>query len=294
MLSGFKFYKWGVFFTLLILLFSFLLSDLSQNILGLLFTLSIGLLHGANDLKIIQQFRKNQTKKALNYFAIYIGVVLIGGILFYWVPQAALPLFVLVSAFHFGEQHWEIRVHETPLRPIFYLCYGGFLFTLLFFLQAAPTNKVIEQIVGISIVDQVWKIAAFLLGLVVLIVQLRYERLRRFLVWEVLVFGLLALLFWNGTLLLAFATYFVFWHSLPSLQSQMRYLYGNADRFAWRNYLKSGALYWSLALIFLGIGYALIDFSQPYFLSLFFVFLAAITFPHALVMELMFGKKEKI
>ncbi|MGB1020476.1 MAG: Brp/Blh family beta-carotene 15,15'-dioxygenase [Flavobacteriaceae bacterium] len=292
MLSGFKFYKWGVFYTLLILLFSFFLSERSQNILGLLFTLGIGLLHGANDLKIIQQFSIVQTNSTSNYFIIYIGVVLLGGVLFYWIPQTALPLFVIVSAFHFGEQHWEIRLNKISNKRIFYLCYGGFIFSLLFFLQAGPSSAIIKQIVEFDISFQIWKITLIVFGAILLLCFLFYKPLRLFILWESLLLVLLTFVFWKGSLLLAFATYFVFWHSLPSLQSQMQYLYGSANYRAWWNYFKSGALYWSLALTSLGIAYGLIDFSQPYFLSLFFVFLAAITFPHALVMELMFGKKE--
>ena len=162
---------------------------------------------------------------------------------------------------------------------------------MLFYLQARPSSAIIKQIVEFHIAFLTWKIALLALSVVLLLCFLLYRPLRMFILWESLLVSLLTFVFWKATLLLAFATYFVFWHSLPSLQSQMQYLYGSTNFNAWWNYLKSGALYWILALISLGIAYAYIDFSQPYFLSLFFVFLAAITFPHALVMELMFGKK---
>jgi len=272
------------------LLFSFFLPATAQNAVGMLAILGIGILHGANDLKIIQHQRKSVSSKSVSYFILYLGTVLIGAILFYWLPQAALPMFILVSAFHFGEQHWEIRLQQLRLRYFFYLCYGGFVFSLLFYLQATPTSNIIEQIVGIPIAAQVWNWTSLILGLLLLIYFLLFRPIRLFLLGELFLFGLLALLFWKGTLVLAFATYFVFWHSLPSLQSQMQFLYGSHNAKAWWNYFKAGFLYWILALCFLGIAFAWIDFTAPYFLSLFFIFLAAITFPHALVMELMFRK----
>ena len=274
------------------LLFTFLAYEKFQDVIGMILVLCIGILHGTNDLKIIQKFGKTKQKKTFAYFILYVGVVFFGGLLFYNYPQAALPLFVLVSAFHFGEQHWETRSSTILYRSFFFLIYGIFIFSLLFFVQAEPSAKIIEQIVGIAVPIRVWIYSTALSGLLVLLFLISSKPNRKFLIWELLHGGLLFLVFLKGTLILAFATYFVFWHSLPSLRSQIQYLYDSNTREAWIQYIKSGLLYWLLALTSLIIAYQLIDFSKTYFLSLFFIFLAAITFPHALVMELMFRKKE--
>ncbi len=292
MLSGLNKYAEGLLGTILMILFSFFITEEGQNAFGLLVVLGIGILHGANDLKIIQHYSKAHKNKTSTLFLLYIGVVLLGVVLFYWLPQAALPLFVLVSAFHFGEQHWEVRLERLSARSLFYMFYGGFIFSLLFFWQSGPSSLVIEQIVGLYIPVELWATVLVILSLILFLWLIMNARLRSYLLWEFLLVLLLTVVFWRGTLILAFATYFVFWHSLPSLKSQMHYLYGNVHATAWWRYFKSGAVYWFLALLTLVCAYAFIDFSQPYFLSLFFVFLAAITFPHAVVMELMFGKKE--
>ncbi len=273
-------------------LFTFLVSEKFQDSIGMILILCIGILHGANDLKIIQKFGKTKAKKTFAYFVLYIGVVFFGGLFFYIYPQTALPLFVLISAFHFGEQHWETRTHNFLYRSFFFLIYGIFIFSLLFSIQAEPSAQIIEQIVGIVVPTRFWIYTTALSGLMVLFFLILSKSNRKFLVWELIHSGLLFLVFFEGTLILAFATYFVFWHSLPSLCSQIQYLYDTNTRDAWMQYIKSGLLYWILALTSLVIAYQFIDFSKTYFLSLFFIFLAAITFPHAFVMEVMFRKIE--
>ena len=101
-MSVFKLYRFGFICTFFMLLFSFLVSEKFQDVIGMILVLCIGILHGTNDLKIIQKFGKTKQKKTFAYFILYVGVVFFGGLLFYNYPQAALPLFVLVSAFHFG------------------------------------------------------------------------------------------------------------------------------------------------------------------------------------------------
>jgi len=56
-------------------------------------------------------------------------------------------------------------------------------------------------------------------------------------------------------------------------------------------YIRSALVYWILALIGLALFYFYVDVSQEQYLSIFFSFLAAITFPHAVVMGLMFQSK---
>jgi hypothetical protein len=53
-------------------------------------------------------------------------------------------------------------------------------------------------------------------------------------------------------------------------------------------YFKSAFLYWILALIILVSSYFFGSLPKDQYLSIFFSFLAAITFPHVVVMGLMF------
>jgi Brp/Blh family beta-carotene 15,15'-monooxygenase len=100
--------------------------------------------------------------------------------------------------------------------------------------------------------------------------------------------GLLALLFYKGTLLFGFGLYFVLWHSLPSLSSQVNYLYEKKISKSYKEYFKSAFFYWILALVGLIVFYFFGVLPKNQYLSVFFSFLAAITFPHVVVMGLMF------
>jgi Brp/Blh family beta-carotene 15,15'-monooxygenase len=111
-------------------------------------------------------------------------------------------------------------------------------------------------------------------------------------IFEFLLLGILALLFSKSTLLFGFGFYFVLWHSLPSLNSQLSYIYNNKTKRPFIQYIKSALVYWILALIGLSIFYFYLDVSETQYLSIFFSFLAAITFPHAVVMGLMFQSRE--
>jgi hypothetical protein len=62
-----------------------------------------------------------------------------------------------------------------------------------------------------------------------------------------------------------------------------------SDKTGYKKYIKASFLYWILALGSLGGVYFFADIPREQFLPLFFSFLAAITFPHAIVMERMFS-----
>jgi beta-carotene 15,15'-dioxygenase len=104
---------------------------------------------------------------------------------------------------------------------------------------------------------------------------------------ELFNFVILALIFKIGGLLWGFAIYFIIWHSIPSLNDQMRFLYGHTNSSSIKAYLWEGLPYWLLSLASISGLYWFFN-DQTLFLALFFPFLAAITFPHVGVMLVMF------
>jgi len=74
--------------------------------------LTFGLIHGANDIKLIE---KVEIFKKANFFIVliyYILFILLTVFFFYFIPAVALVLFVLFSAYHFGEQHWLLALRK--------------------------------------------------------------------------------------------------------------------------------------------------------------------------------------
>ena len=93
----------------------------------------------------------------------------------------------------------------------------------------------------------------------------------------------LSIIFYNSSLILSFGIYFVFWHSIPSIIEQSQYIYGSNSMTSFFNYFKSSFLYWILSLMGLLFLYYFLKDYQNLLISIFFSFLAAITFPHTLV-----------
>ena len=94
---------------------------------------------------------------------------------------------------------------------------------------------------------------------------------------------LLSIIFFNTNLIFAFGIYFVFWHSIPSIIEQSEYIYGSSNVKSFLNYIKSAIIYWIISLLGLLIIYYLLKDYQNLLISIFFSFLAAITFPHTIV-----------
>lgn len=297
MIKSLNIYQFNIIASTVFILLSISLNTVFSGGLALFLILSLGIIHGANDLKLLQQ-KKTKTFKIdfILLLIIYIGVVLLGVVVFYSIPQYGLLAFVLVSSYHFGEQHLEINFTNVKKTPpwvhLIYFLYGATIFGLLFYLQADTVLPIIEQISGVYLSPHFFQfllIASFLCWaiLTLLIVTLK-ERLFE----ELILLAFVGFIFFFTDLLTAFAFYFVFWHSIPSIQDQMHFLYGESNFSYFKVYVKDSLLYWLAALFGLAFVYFFIPGNLAFFLPLFFSFLAAITFPHAVVMgKLQLGKK---
>jgi Brp/Blh family beta-carotene 15,15'-monooxygenase len=91
------------------------------NIIALAAILFFGVPHGAIDHKIHLKFSKKSNVK--KFILIYVLVGL--GFLLWWVlmPLKALLIFIILSAYHFGQELIE-DIAETPKDPILYLSWG--------------------------------------------------------------------------------------------------------------------------------------------------------------------------
>jgi len=271
----------------------FFLSIWAQNLLASVGILSLGILHGANDLKIIAKKSSFQSKAYhFKFFVLYILIVLLGIVFFHYIPKIALLSFILISCYHFGEQHWNGRFNDKLNSFLFYFSYGSIVFSLLFTLQYASSSEIIFQISSVRIPYQFFLISLTISFFVFILFILKSKMKLYTFIFEFLLLGVLALLFSKSTLLFGFGLYFVLWHSLPSLNSQLSYIYNNKTKRPFIQYIKSALVYWILALIGLSMFYLYVDVSETQYLSIFFSFLAAITFPHAVVMGLMFQSRE--
>ena len=273
------------------------LNDKSQIFVGFLLIFTFGILHGANDLLLIEKliYKKEQISKSKTLLY-YITVVIIGFLLFYIIPEITLSTFVIVSGYHFGEQQWKsLNKNEFKfLVEAFQLVYGLFILFLLFAFHSDEVQKIVYAITNINIpsfyIFLFLKIFGSLLIALGLYFSLKQVILVSQFISEVFYLIVFTIIFKSSSLIWGFALYFVLWHSLPSMIDQIKFVYGNFSITNFIIYCKSALIYWVISLIGISILYAIFK-DEKIFNALFFSFLAAITFPHALVITRMFRKK---
>jgi len=273
---------------------SYLLPVIYQDILGFILILSIGVIHGANDLLIIKKYtRKNSLKSQISYFLFYLGLVFLGFVFFYLFPSIALLSFVLVSIYHFGEQHWEVNTSNADfinIKRIYPIILHGLVFFVIVFMNNIDiVNDVLLSFNTISLNYTYLRILLIVLFLIYMSLLLLSKSIRGYFADEFIFFILLFLLTLNSSLIFGFSIYFIFFHSVLSIKDQVKYIYGDDNSQYIKKYLISALPYFILALLFLIGSYLFIDFESLDILPIMFTFLAAITFPHVIVIEKMYS-----
>ena len=273
---------------------SYLLPVIYQDILGFILILSIGVIHGANDLLIIKKYtRKSSLKSQISYFLYYLGLVFLGFVFFYLFPSIALLSFVLVSIYHFGEQHWEVKtsnanfINVKRIYPI--ILHGLIFFVIVFMNNINIVNDVLLDFNTISLNYIYLRIFLIVLFLIYMFLLLSSKSMRGYFADEIVFFILFFILTLNSSLIFGFSIYFIFFHSVLSIKDQVKYIYGDDNLEYIKKYLISALPYFILAILFLIGFYLFIDFESLDILPIMFTFLAAITFPHVIVIEKMYS-----
>jgi Brp/Blh family beta-carotene 15,15'-monooxygenase len=269
-----------------------------EIILGFLFIFSFGVLHGSNDILLILKLSSEKYKR--NFFkviALYVLTIIIAIVLFYVFPSIGLMLFILFSAFHFGEQNWEpINLNLNNIcKNFFYTTYGLFILFLLFKLNKNDVLDITHSILSSSM-GTLWIDYVFFFTLIFLIVFfivkliINKKNIRNFIleIFKLLIF---ALIFQVSTLIWGFTIYFILWHSIPSLFEQITYIYGDFNKENAIDYARKAFPYWFFSIIGIVILYLVFNDSRLIY-TIFFSFIAAVTFPHTIVINRLFRAKK--
>ena len=272
--------------TLCCVILNYTVSETYVDILSGFGILTFGIVHGANDLLLINK-TTNTTKSIFTQFFIYLTLVLLFFIFFYSIPYLALITFVILSSYHFGEHQWTLfeKTNNNVIK-ILYFSYGLLIFSILFYFNFNEVSLIIKDITDQSLDLTFFKNLLIYSSLTTLIISIMlFKHLKNQLLIQIflLIFFLITVYFTD--LLMSFAIYFVLWHSLPSVLEQSKFLFGSSERTHLKIYLKKASLYWILSILGLTVTYYIFKDSQSQLLSIFFSFLAAITFPHTFVIS---------
>lgn len=282
-----------ILITLICILLGVYVSTSSLLIIAAINVLTIGIIHGANDLFILSKTIKTTNKTPFSrLFVSYVLFILLMVLALRHVPQWALLLFVLISAFHFGEQQWHRSSYNTSFKLyVFYTAFGSLLFSLLFYTHQIQTSDVLYELTGFQIPETVFKILLYVVVfLTTVTLVFNFKQLKSQLFPQLLILISLIALFYFTSLLWSFSVYFVLWHSIPSLREQATVLYPNHAQ-PMLEYIRLAMPYWLLAMLGLGLGLFWFYNTLDSLLPIFFGFLAAITIPHVVVIFWMHKKK---
>tara|TARA_A100001011_G_C14321965_1_gene851204 strand:+ start:6465 stop:7343 length:879 start_codon:yes stop_codon:yes gene_type:complete len=278
--SGEKLFTFIIIFAIA---YNFINSIYSESIgyISILAILFFGIIHGANDIHLIL---KSQSKSSgyLRTTFYYVLVILAATLVFYIFPGISLLFFVLFSCYHFGEQQWSI-INKNFDNKIYFFSYGLFVFTLLFYFNIEAVIDIISKISNLELLYEYFEYLFYLSSIILTFTTLIYfNKLKDQLIFQILLFIIMIFSFKSFDLIDAFAFYFVLYHSIPSIFEQTEYLFGEISFKSILKYFKSALLYWFFAIFGLIIYYYL-NQANELSLNLFFSFLAAITFPHVIV-----------
>jgi len=267
-----------------------------ELILSFFLIFSFGIIHGANDITLLSASSNKKQRKPYQILVVYILIVLLGVFLFFLIPSVALLLFILVSSYHFGEQHFNyLKNSESKTTILFRISYGMTILSLIFINHIPEVSNIIENITSIAshswVFEGVLVVSLFSLIISTFFMIKKESYLKKVLIEETFNLLVLALIFKVAPLIFGFSVYFIFWHSIPSMHDQINFIYGKNTMQNTIAYFKKGAMFWIISLIGIGIlSYLLID--TYLFEALLFSFIAAITFPHVWVMIQLFKTKK--
>ena len=271
------------------------ISPVIESNIAYIMILTVGILHGSNDIMLINHtLKSNSNISSLTIFVVYVLMVSLVAVFFYFLPFLALSLFVIFSSYHFGEQHFISKSNaKNYLISFYYTSYGMLIFSMIFFSSPDEVIVIVNEITNVFITHQFLKILLYT-SMIITIILSFFMYQKKFISFnffeEIILVALLFVIFSIASLIAGFAIYFIIWHSIPSLRDQIIELHSEFNKKNLLLYLKNSALYWLISIVSLFVLYYIVN-DDKLFISLFFSFLSAITFPHVLVMFNLFKNK---
>lgn len=289
-----KLYNYIIVLNFFLVWIGFYLPEQIKTSIGLLGILSIGLIHGSNDIFLIKNIQRQQS--ILKYIFYYSLFIISFAVAFYLIPIVSLPVFILASAYHFGEQHWQKAFLKAPnyIKQLFFICYGNLVIGMILYFNQVESTTIIENLSGFVVNESIYLfnilVSLILTSISFILCAKKIKSKASTIVLNIFYLFLFTATFYVSGLIWSFALYFVLWHSLPSLKDQIDFSFGSFNFQNLLMYLKQSFVYWLISIIGLIVFYFLLK-DTKYILSILFAFIASVTIPHVFVVKKMFEKK---
>lgn len=265
-----------------------------QTPVALLLIAFIGIPHGAVDhLLFLKKTNRNKTY----FYSFYIALLALYGISWMYFPMISLSLFLILSAYHFGQSQFEKYEVHALLKKIIGFIWGVIVLSGLVVFNFKEIQIILTEYDELNAFVSLFKLEFFKIiclvsCLIFLLTGLFSFRLKS-LVKELIYISLIGMTFIIQPLLLGFALFFIFNHSYTVMRSEYNFLSKYDSHFNLSKFIKALTPFTLLSILGTSFLYYLsstgwISMSLPFILL---VTISSLTFPHAIVMEVFYTKR---
>jgi Brp/Blh family beta-carotene 15,15'-monooxygenase len=258
--------------------------------------LTLGVSHGGIDNLLHQTKIKVSNAKFISY---YLLVAAINVLLWIFSPNLGFILFILISAYHFGQSQFiEYNFGQHWSNKVLYFLWGGLLLVGLVFFKneevseslwyqnfSLPSFEYMIQYAELSF----WVLLASTVGMLLIKIKKGEMHIHGFLI-ETYQFVLICLAFKLFSLVLGFTLYFIILHSLKVLNHEYDYLKSRIQVENRLAFIKLLLPFTLISLVGLGIITGIIlyfDFNVSFPL-LALILTSSVTLPHTYVMDVFY------
>lgn len=270
-------------------LLAFSESETFQWIIFGVVLLSIGIPHGALDHLLPQG--GNKSKNLTIFILKYLEIIAAYLVLWMVFPAISLIIFLLISAYHFGQGHF-IHFKISNFKKLTYFILGCNFLAIILFSDFIATAAILDSIIQIDFLVEYSSIIMLLFFVAsIILVSLQNLDKIHILLSEII---LLSFLLYTLPVLMGFILYFGFWHALPSMMAEFDSLTAKIEHGKIKKFIIHLAPFSIIS--FLGIGIILFlsnsYLNEEQMILLFFILVSLISAPHIWVMNNFLEKRE--
>ena len=284
--------------TLLMLLLSIWVPhyvDSAEIGLFILTMVLVGIPHGATDYMITQYTQRGEKKahgSLLSFLGSYVIAMIGFGLSWYWMPAISLWVFLIFSAFHFGQTQFSY-IQASSNRRVAYALYVSWGLTILTAMIYFNSDEVAEilgplkaSLIFLGSEQGYWLPLGFLSITLILLVYFKGRNAIDigYVGLEIVSLVSLMILFMEASLLIGFTLFFGAWHSIISIKTELVELQRMDKTFSVMAHVSKLIPYAVLSLVGIGllvwVNERVIHVPQFSGLMLFFIAVSVLTFPH--------------
>lgn len=245
--------------------------------------LSVGIPHGAIDHLISNP--QIDRKGLVKFLVIYLSLIAVYLTIWYYLPVLALAAFLFMSAYHFGQSHFLSSPVIKNYSLLLFISRGGYFLFAILLGDWYSTKLILSPLLDLEYLNQSRMLILGVFLIITLLIQGVFGP--KFSKNNLLELIILGPILYMSPLIISFVVYFGFWHALPSMITEYKFLrsfkaYDSIKKFAFQLLPFSLISFIGICLI-LFLGLKFLEDSE--LILLFFVMISLISFPHILYMD---------